>query len=478
MPRPSAEDRRLDYLEIGARMATHWGGDSATVDALADVKLVDVADRAGVTKGALYHIWPSQEAFRRDLLGRLLEQSRQAEIRELRLTLRAPDLPIDDPREILCRHADDVFDALKDDPAFFARFSFFVHAGEPEVARLLARGDDAVVADFSPFVHRYLELVDRRLRPPFTAELVLRAANALFQGLCLRYRTSPDLVDRRDAGAAHTVYADSLVALMEHFSEPDSDADEVDRAHDADGSAGAGARSSRAPPRTWRDMPRRPSAQVSDATRDRLLQVTVELLDEGGDHSLRLADVARRSGVAVSTIYAHFRDRTDLVAAARLVQFRARARESIEQAEAALDPGLSREDFVAAAQWPSLRSPDDPGATERRWDRLEAIADSRHLPELAARLTELQAGMSERVTAVIRRSQDLGLVDPELDAAAVAMFSQVVRLGLALWDVSGDARPDPAAWAAVIDRVYDAVLPPSATVDGASDSSTSSTASS
>lgn len=213
-------------------------------------------------------------------------------------------------------------------------------------------------------------------------------------------------------------------------------------------------------------MARRPNANESDATRDRLLEVTVDLLNESGDHALRLADVARRSGVAVSTIYAHFRDRTDLVAAARLVQFRAHAAESIARAEQALDPALSREDFMEAAQWPTLRSPGDPDAMARRWDRLEAIADSRHLPELAARLGQLQAGLSDRVTAVIRRSQDLGLVDPELDPEAVAMLSQVLRLGLALWDVSGEARPDLAAWEDVIDRVYAAVLPPAEHGDG------------
>lgn len=231
MGRASAEDRRRDYLEIGARIVTESDGSdsvAAAVDALANVKVVDVADRAGVTKGAVYHIWPSQEAYRKDLLARLLEQNRQAGIREMREILSDPDLPLGEPRLILTRYADYVFDALKDDPAFFARFSFFVYASNPEVAELLARGDDGVIADFTPFVDRYLELMGRRLRPGFTAPLLLISANALFQGLCLRYRTSPELVDRRPGGAPQSMYAKGLESLMLHFSEevPRADADD------------------------------------------------------------------------------------------------------------------------------------------------------------------------------------------------------------------------------------------------------------
>ena len=83
------------------------------------MKVADVADRAGVTKGAVYHVWPSQEAYRKDLLARLLEQNRQAGIREMRSLLADPALLDQDPRTLILRYADFVFDALKDDPGAF-----------------------------------------------------------------------------------------------------------------------------------------------------------------------------------------------------------------------------------------------------------------------------------------------------------------------------------------------------------------------
>ena len=223
MGRPTAEQRRRDYLAIGAEIVSNFSAEEsrmATVDALANVKVADVADQAGVTKGAVYHVWPSQEAYRKDLLQRLLDQSRQAGIRELHQLLSDPDLLNADPRSIMHRYADFVFDALKEDPAFFARFSFFVYAANPEVSALLASGDDAVIEDFGPVVEQYLELIGRRVREPFTTELMLISINSMFQGLCLRHRTSPELVDRPIGPEGLGMYAHGLESIVMHFSEP------------------------------------------------------------------------------------------------------------------------------------------------------------------------------------------------------------------------------------------------------------------
>ncbi len=116
------------------------------------------------------------------------------------------------------RYADFVFDALKEDPAFFARFSFFVYAANPEVSALLASGDDAVIEDFGPVVEQYLDLIGRRVREPFTTELMLISINSMFQGLCLRHRTSPELVDRPIGPEGLGMYAHGLESIVMHFS--------------------------------------------------------------------------------------------------------------------------------------------------------------------------------------------------------------------------------------------------------------------
>ena len=201
----------------------------------------------------------------------------------------------------------------------------------------------------------------------------------------------------------------------------------------------------------------------SDQTKQRLIDVTITLLNQQGNHSLRLADVARDAGVAVSTIYAHFRDRTDLVAAARLQQFKAHADRALDQVAGSLGPSLQPDGFIDVAAWPTLVNPEDAEAKVRRWDRIEAIADSRHIPDLARQLEEPQSTLNRTVIDFIREGQDLGWIESDIDPAAVAMFTQVLRLGLVHWEISGDTRPDPEAWDALIRKVFGSIL-----ADGAS----------
>lgn len=203
-----------------------------------------------------------------------------------------------------------------------------------------------------------------------------------------------------------------------------------------------------------------PTTSTSDNedTRDRLVEVTVRLLGDGGDHSLRLADVARDASVAVSTIYAHFRDRTDLVAAARLRTYRDHAAETLSELRVATERSDSAEAFREATDWPKLADPTDPDARERRWDRVEAMADTRHLPALASSVGQLQSEIDEATADLVRTGQGVGAIDPTLDPSAVALMWQALQLGLAIQDVAGTHEaPDPEAWNQVLERVAQAL---------------------
>ncbi|MEV0640038.1 TetR/AcrR family transcriptional regulator [Streptomyces sp. NPDC050619] len=54
----------------------------------------------------------------------------------------------------------------------------------------------------------------------------------------------------------------------------------------------------------------------SAATRQRLIDAARELLTENGPAKLRVQDIARRAGLTTGALYAHFRDRQDLLAEA------------------------------------------------------------------------------------------------------------------------------------------------------------------
>jgi AcrR family transcriptional regulator len=221
--RPTAEDRRLDYLGIGAEIVKGFGP-SAPMAALANVKVADVADRAGVTKGAVYHIWPSQEAYRRDLLGHMIRLD-AAEGYDLATDLLrhrfADQSSAEDRLRVLC---DSAFDRIKDNSVFTSRFSFYLFAETPEINALLRRTDDDV-EQFWTFFDSYLTAVGRRLRPEFTRRTVFVIVSAYFDGLVIRHQTSPDAVEKtvdRD-GVPWRLYAYGTLLLLERFSEPVDD---------------------------------------------------------------------------------------------------------------------------------------------------------------------------------------------------------------------------------------------------------------
>jgi AcrR family transcriptional regulator len=220
MARPTAEDRRRDYLRVGSDIVAEFDLENAKqvpLDALANVKVADVARRAGVTKGALYHIWESQEAYRRDLLRHLLELEEQAGVRETQEVLE--NIPADeDIAHVVNRLSNFAYERLKDDPRMLARFSFYNYADDPEVNALLAKGS----VSFEPYYERYLAAAGRRVRAPFTLQQLVVSTNAYFFGMIIRHRVSPlvdeIVVDSDDR--AWSLYAFGLNALLEHFTEP------------------------------------------------------------------------------------------------------------------------------------------------------------------------------------------------------------------------------------------------------------------
>jgi AcrR family transcriptional regulator len=218
--RPTAEVRRLDYLRIGADLVNEFSP-SAPMAALANVKIADVAERAGVTKGAVYHIWESQEAYRRDLLAHLVREDSESGFEAAADLLHQPGSDQWSPQDRLRVMCDAAFDRLKDNAAYAARFSFYLFAESPEIRSLLERSDDDIDR-FWIFFESYLRRTGRQLRPSFSKRGVVVIVSALFDGLILRHRTSPETTDRtidRD-GVAWRTYPYGVLTLIDSFSEP------------------------------------------------------------------------------------------------------------------------------------------------------------------------------------------------------------------------------------------------------------------
>ncbi len=191
--------------------------------------------------------------------------------------------------------------------------------------------------------------------------------------------------------------------------------------------------------------------------RARLIEVTMALLDSGGEQALRVVEVAEAAGVSMGTIYTHFENRRALVAAVRLEQYRRWMDESLAGIHAVLDGMDQGQDAAASATVAALGSliirPADPVARAHRVVRIDAIAASHHEPALAAAMQDMQRALNAAAAELVRRGQALGVVDPAIDPAAMALLLQAVPLGLAVADLDPESGPSGEAWVELLLRV-------------------------
>jgi AcrR family transcriptional regulator len=146
-------------------------------------------------------------------------------------------------------------------------------------------------------------------------------------------------------------------------------------------------------------------------SRERTLAATLELLMESGLSGLTIEDVARRSGVAKTTIYRHWPDREALVIDACL--------QMTDGDEEPPDTGSLEGDvrailtelagLLGTARWASV---------------LPSIVDAAERdPSLAAVLGRLQRGHAAPLRAALERAAGRGEIpaDADLDAIAAAL---------------------------------------------------------
>lgn len=141
-------------------------------------------------------------------------------------------------------------------------------------------------------------------------------------------------------------------------------------------------------------------------SRETVLRVTAELLVERGVSGLRVDDVSRRSGVAKTTIYRHWKTRSDLVIAGCI---------HLSTQQKTPDSGRFEKDITAllldlahllmTAKWPSV---------------LPSIVDAAERdPDLAAIYSQLQASHVKPYVEIIERAKCNGEIPAKSDTAMI-----------------------------------------------------------
>lgn len=170
---------RQNLLETGVEMVL----EQPVAPGLDHIRVTEVARRAGVTTGAVYHHWESQDHFRAEVLELLLDDAETAEHDTWAEALSNPEAKVvpalEQAVEAELRH-------LASDARFTAFLSFWARRGDESVSTRVAATYRARTERRAELLRRALDHQGVELQPPFTPFAAVTLLSSFVEGLALR----------------------------------------------------------------------------------------------------------------------------------------------------------------------------------------------------------------------------------------------------------------------------------------------------
>jgi len=191
--RRTLQETRGVLLEAGRELVEEFDlerGES-TAGALAHIRAADVAARAGLSKGMVYHLWDDQDAYRRELLIHL-----SSEIAGLPLASE-PVANASDPAAYFRDAGNASFDSLMTDPSWRLFVELCSYMNDPEVQEPL---HDAWIESAIPAakaLEQALDDLDRRMIEPLTIDHLVHVTRAIGRGFRLLVGIDPQAYGER-----------------------------------------------------------------------------------------------------------------------------------------------------------------------------------------------------------------------------------------------------------------------------------------
>jgi len=201
---------------------------------------------------------------------------------------------------------------------------------------------------------------------------------------------------------------------------------------------------------------RKPQRETQHPTRQLLLDTTVGLLDRILPEELTSDQVLSESGVSRGSLYHHFEDFPDLIAAAQVVRFSRFVDRSIAALTDALESATDVGSFLAGLRQVT-EATQAPERSDLRLERAGVIASAGSDGRMRRMLGVEQARLTDALTELILGAQERGLYRDDFDARACAVLIQAYTLGRIVDDIVDDP-VDPAAWNDLIMKVISQVL--------------------
>lgn len=190
-------------------------------------------------------------------------------------------------------------------------------------------------------------------------------------------------------------------------------------------------------------------------TIERVLAVVSDILDQGGESSLRLAEVSKLSGASIGSLYHHFRSREGMITAARERQFR----ESLTyrgqtNAETFLD-SASPEEFIRRFDESLQVSEDDEVAAGRR-RRFEMIGAAASRPEGLPGVAALESAYLSAGEEIGQELANRGWLKPGIEPRAFALFLHSMSMARVVRELDDSVTFE--AWRMLVARALEGIL--------------------
>ena len=190
--------------------------------------------------------------------------------------------------------------------------------------------------------------------------------------------------------------------------------------------------------------------KATHPTKQRLIDVTVALLEEKQPHEVQVDEILETSGISKGSLYHHFTDLQELLEVALTVRYSRYVDLSISFMANELIVKTKEELYQGLVRLTELTQ--DPNRAKYRFERARALSLAEGNPRFAKMLGEEQARLTSSLADITHDLQNKGLVSKKYSAEVIATYIQTYTLGIVINDITIEPI-DIHSWRAVINDI-------------------------
>jgi AcrR family transcriptional regulator len=177
-----------------------------------------------------------------------------------------------------------------------------------------------------------------------------------------------------------------------------------------------------------------------------ILDAAIKNLDEHGVAGFRISKVLEEAHASQGSLRHHFSDREGLIRAAEFERFFRLAISEPDEQLRIVDQIATNDEFCDFIALQLTRLATDPDIVRIRKSRISVYANALERAELLTSIMWLQDGYLAAQADVLKRAQERGIINPELDPYDYVAFFHGLALGRTFSEFNVD---EPERWLAI-----------------------------